>query len=228
MEADLANFLHYLYHDLEALTKSRSEQLSIGPKDYEAILAFLQPLKVKDQATYEHSLRVGWLASNLVEFMHLDPKVGFYSGLLHDVGKAMTRLPTLQKTDGWTPADAEEIKSHIIDGYRLLRDHFDFTAEVILWHHRFQPNRYPETFPEPLHEYSEGTRVMIPLFGRLLSLCDVFDALHRVNSRCDGVPLTGEKIKSLMLSHHSDQRVLIEEAYKRNIFTTTIIGGSHG
>jgi putative nucleotidyltransferase with HDIG domain len=220
------NFLHYLrpLPDLEARAFQRAAvYLKIPDDQYEAIKAFLQPLKVKDRDTYDHCLRVGLLASQLTEFMHPDPKVGFYAGTLHDVGKAMTRLSTLQKTTGWTPADTEEIKGHIVDGYRLLRDRFDFTAEVILWHHRFQPNKYPDAIPEPLHPYCEGTRIMIPLFGRLLSLCDVFDAMHRVNDKFEGVPLTGEKIKELLLKGNPDQRCLIEEAYKAGIFTTEIL-----
>jgi response regulator RpfG family c-di-GMP phosphodiesterase len=155
--------------------------------------------------------------------MHLDAKALLYAGLLHDVGKLQTKLSTLQKTEGWLPADTEEIKNHVVDGYRVLRDCFDFTAEIILWHHRFQPGRYPESLPQPLHDYSEGTRVMIPLFGRLLSLADVFDALHRVNDKHGLEPLTGEDIKAKMLACNPDQRVLIEEAYEAGIFTTVIV-----
>lgn len=220
------NFLNYLdpEPDLETRVTQRAEYLSVGSQRFAEIKAFLEPLKVKDRATYEHSLRVGLLASFLCKFMHLDPKAGLYSGLLHDVGKAQTKLSTLQKTEGWTPADTEEIKGHCLDGYRFLRDKFDFTAEIILWHHRFQPNKYPETIPEPLHNYCEGTRVMIPFFGRVLSLCDVFDAFHRINSQSAGVPLTGERIKELMLERNPDQRILIEEAYMAGIFTTNIMG----
>ena len=64
------------------------------------VLAFLQPLRAKDLATYEHSCRVGILATQIGEFAHLDPKALLYAGLLHDIGKAQTRLATLQKTEG--------------------------------------------------------------------------------------------------------------------------------
>lgn len=220
-------FLNYLdlEPDLETRVDQRVVELGIDPDAYAAIKAFMHLLKIKDRATYDHSLRVGLLASRLGEFMHLDPKPMCYGGLLHDIGKAQTRRATLQKTDGWTAEDAAELKNHVGDGHRLLRDHFDFTAEVIAWHHWFQPNRYPDQIPESLHDYSEGTRVMIPLFGRLLSLCDVFDALHRVNSRCEGKPYSGEQIREIFLTHNPDQRQLILEAYKAGIFTTWIASG---
>ena len=153
--------------------------------------------------------------------MHLDEKAALYAGLLHDLGKAQTNPATLKKTSGWTEEDAQEIRSHVMDGYRMIRGHFDFSAEVILWHHRFQPNSYPGETPIPLHDYSQGTKVMIPLFGRILALADHFDALHRVNSKFvkDEQPV-GDMIKKQMFGHNPDQRVLIEELYKAGILTT--------
>ncbi|OGZ66803.1 MAG: hypothetical protein A3C58_00920 [Candidatus Staskawiczbacteria bacterium RIFCSPHIGHO2_02_FULL_34_10] len=156
------------------------------------VFGFLQPLKAKDLPTYEHSLRVDLLASQIAKFVHLDPKALLYAGLLHDVGKAQTRLATLQKTDGWTEADTEEIMNHVMDGYRLIRDKFDFSTEIILWHHRFQPRGYPKEMSTLLHKYCEGTKVMIPWYGRMLCLADTFDAFHRVNDKHGDMPITGE------------------------------------
>jgi putative nucleotidyltransferase with HDIG domain len=222
----MAKFLDYLaqFPTLGRRIVTRFEYLEIEQERKTEVMAFLEPLRIKDSETYMHCLRVGILASTLYEFMRLDAKAGFYAGLLHDVGKQQIRLATLQKTDGWTPADSEAMKAHVMDGYRILRDHFDFTAEVIIWHHRFQPNKYPNRIPPPLHEYSEGTRVMIPLLGRLLSLADVFDALHRVNDKHGSEPMTGEVIKQKMLKYNPDQKAFIELAYKEEIFTTRIYG----
>ena len=182
--------------------------------------AFLSVLEVKDRSTYEHSVRVGLVASRIGELMYLDAKALLYAGLLHDVGKALTRLPTLQKTADWTPEDAEEMRRHVTDSFRLLAGVFDFSADVVLWHHRFQMNGYPETMPEPLHGYSEGTRVMIAFYGRLLALADCYDALHRVNSKFGAV--SGEGIREKMLQFNPDQRRLIEELYAAGVLTVAV------
>ncbi len=185
---------------------------------------FLEPLKLKDVLTYEHSLRVGLLTKNIGKFMHLDAKALFYAGLLHDIGKALTDPKTLKKTDVYSPADYKEIQHHVKHGYQLLRGYFDFTAEVVWWHHRFQPNKYPKNLPIGLHQYSEGTKVVIPMYGRILSLADCYDALHRVNNKFkEQVTLKGEWIKEKMLTFNPDQKVLISELYEAEIFTTNII-----
>lgn len=198
------------------------DETSIDPSKWEKIMAFLGPIRVKDLATYEHSIRVGLLTRAIADFMHLDGKVGLYAGLLHDIGKAQTKLSTLQKTSGWTEEDAQEIAGHVYDSYRLIRGCFDFTAEVILWHHRFQPKPYPNRIPDPLHGYSEGTKIMIPFFGRILSLADVFDALHRVNDKHGDKLPTGEEIKANMLKWNPDQRTLVTDLFEAEIFTTKI------
>jgi putative nucleotidyltransferase with HDIG domain len=208
----LADRLERSYRELELIQVQR-----------QGVEALLAPLRAKDQETYEHSIRVGLLARLIAHFVHLDDRPAFYAGLLHDVGKAQVRRDLLTKTAGWTAADSEEIKAHVLDGYRLVRDLFDFSAEIILWHHRFQPRAYPVELPLPLHDYGEGSRVMIAFFGRILALADCFDALHRVNERSGQVrTLSGEEIKAEMFRLHPDQRVLIKELYEADILTTKV------
>lgn len=188
------------------------------------VMSFIEILKIKDLETYNHSIRVGLLSKRIADFMHLSRRALLYAGLLHDIGKVQTRVELLQKTENWTAEDAEELNTHVMDGYRILRGHFDFSAEIILWHHRFQSRRYPEQMPEFLHNYSQGTKIMIPIFGRMLSLADTFDALHRVNSKFgEGQAITGEQIREKMLSFNKDQEVLIGELYDAGIFTTYIV-----
>jgi putative nucleotidyltransferase with HDIG domain len=189
----------------------------------EKIIIFLAPLKMKDLMTYEHSIRVGLLAVATARVMHLEDKALLYPGLLHDTGKTQTNSITLKKTEGWTDADTAEIKRHVMDGYRMIRGQFDFSAEVILWHHRFQSKGYPQRLPNPLHSYGRGTKMLIAMYGRILALVDCFDALHRVNDKHKGSPMTGKEIKDKMLELNPDQRFLINELYDAGVFTTHLV-----
>lgn len=206
------------------------DELQISSDEKEAFMIFLEPLRSKDPIThihYEHSIRVGLVARLIARFMHLDEKALFYAGLLHDVGKCQVRLGTLGKTEGWTEVDAEAIKQHVMDGYRFLRDRFDFTAEVIVLHHRFQVTGYPVELPPHLHKYSEGTKAMIMMYGRMLALADVYDALHRINDKfgvCQA--LSGDEIKTQMIQLNPDQCKLITNLYDAEIFTTIIISSA--
>ena len=216
------SFVNYLPPEpsLEELLKNAFVDLQITQRRRSQIRTFINVLKIKDLATYEHSIRVALLARSIAHFMHLSQKAMFYAGILHDIGKSQTNPATLKKTEGWTAEDSAEIESHVMDGYRLLRGHFDFSAEVILWHHRFQPTCYPAVVPELLHNHDEGTKVMIPFFGRLLALADQFDAMHRVNDRFGaGEVQIGEWIKDKMIERNPDQSVLVQQLYDAKIFT---------
>ena len=198
------------------------KELHATARDRKAIDAFLAPLRNKDAVTHEHylhSLRVGLLAERIGRFMHLDSKVLFYAGLLHDVGKCQTPLELLGKKGEWTKADAEAIRAHVMDSYRMIRDRFGFTAEIVLLHHIFQAFGYPAALPPFLREYSEGAKVMIRLCGYLLAIADVYDAYHRDDRRA-GRFRAGRAIKAGMRKHFVDQRKLIEDLYEAEILKT--------
>ncbi|MFA6525974.1 MAG: HD domain-containing protein [Candidatus Buchananbacteria bacterium] len=197
------------------------EETQVVERDQGEIFAFLQPLRIKHLPTFEHSLRVGLVSRSIAKAMHLSEKALLFPGLLHDVGKAQVELSTLSKTEGWTKKDTQRMHPHVMLGYRMVRDRFDFSAEVILWHHRFQFGGYPGGRMPLLHNYGLGTKVMIPFYGRLLALVDFYDALHRVNDHSGEVKgLTGEEIREQMLKHNQDQKQLIEALYGADVFTT--------
>lgn len=216
-------FQNYLEGDmaLEQRVQLAFDELGVKTDDRRDVFAFLEPLRIKHFPSFEHSLRVGLVSRSIAKTMHLLEKAMLFPGLLHDVGKAQVELSTLSKTEGWTKKDTQRMHPHVMLGYRLIRDRFDFSAEVILWHHRFQFGGYPGGHIPLLHDYSLGTKVMIPFHGRLLALADFYDALHRVNDHSGEVKgLTGEEIKEQMLKHNQDQQQLIEALYEANVFTT--------
>lgn len=209
---------------LEERLHQTFKELRFEKERQHAVLAFLELLKLKDPMTYEHSIRVGLLCRAIGQFMHFDQNALFYAGLLHDVGKSLVKSSTLKKVEAFDSNDYKEIMHHVKDGYRMLQGYFDFTAEIILWHHRFQPNKYPKNLPGKLHEYGDGTKVIIQMYGRIVSIADCFDALHRVNKKHkDHNSLNGEQIKEKMLEINPDQKVLIYDLYQADILTTTVI-----
>ncbi|MDO8523325.1 MAG: HD domain-containing protein [bacterium] len=209
--------------DLETSLEETFVELKIAKNDRNAIKAFLAPLKEKSPVTkfhYMHSIRVALLAKKIARFMHLDEKALFYAGLLHDLGKCQVTLETLGKTGPWDKTDYSEIKVHVTEGYKTLRGRFDLTAGIILWHHRFQKNPYPAKLPKKLHKYSAGTDLLIVEYGRILAIADVFDALHRANSKFgEARLLTGLEIKEKMLELNPDRKSLVADLYNTDILT---------
>ncbi len=171
-----ARFLHL---ELQSQNESLEEQVRERTSELEeAQLEILKRLSLaaeyRDDATGEHTWRVGYVAallaqelgwpSDQVELMQL-------AAPLHDLGKIAIPDRVLLKVGEFTVEDFEEMKPHITIGSKLLsgsRSPLLQLAEVIaLTHHE----RWDGT------GYMRLNREKIPLPGRIVTVADVFDAL---------------------------------------------------
>ena len=116
------------------------------------------------------------------------------AAMLHDVGKIAISDLILKKPDRLSEEEFEIIKSHTYLGARLFSDiHSDFeeaAAQVALNHHeRWDGTGYPghidplTGMPLASHQASDGRPLPkreneIPLFGRIVAVADVYDALR--------------------------------------------------
>ncbi|MBW1994533.1 MAG: HD domain-containing protein, partial [Deltaproteobacteria bacterium] len=115
------------------------------------------------------------------------------AAMLHDVGKVAISDVILKKPSPLTDEEYKIMKQHAVLGARLFwsrqSDLDDAAAEVALNHHeRWDGKGYPGyvdvTTGNPLPGYENrdgptpGKRGLeIPVFGRIVALADVFDAL---------------------------------------------------
>jgi putative two-component system response regulator len=146
---------------------------------FQARIEMLERLAVtaelRDDATGEHSYRVGMLASLLAHEFGCDDDTCFMieiAARLHDVGKIGVPDAILLKPDKLNSAEQEVMRSHATVGAELLsKSNIPQMkmAEEIARHH---------------HEWWDGTGYparlsgnAIPLAARITALADVFDAL---------------------------------------------------
>jgi putative nucleotidyltransferase with HDIG domain len=174
---------------------------------------YLSILKNRDLKTYEHSVRVGVLASKIAIYAAkpgISARMLLWAGLLHDIGKTLVPPGVLTKTANFTQEDYAAMEPHVQYGWDMLNNVHDWTAHIIVRHHQFGPHPYPAELP-PLPEYLKTKAEMITMAARLLAMADYYDALmHRANDRNGNKPLTPSQRREIYLRDNADQKELTE------------------
>ncbi|MCE9571064.1 MAG: HD-GYP domain-containing protein [Rhodocyclales bacterium] len=137
-------------------------------------LISLARLKTADDYTYMHSVAVCALMVALAGKLGLDEKQtreAGMSGLLHDLGKAMMPMEVLNKPGKLTDEEFRIIKSHPVEGHRLLKEGGTVGAvplDVCLHHHeKVDGSGYPDRLKDE----------QISMFAKMGAVCDVYDAI---------------------------------------------------
>ncbi|MGB4358846.1 MAG: HD-GYP domain-containing protein, partial [Rhodoferax sp.] len=137
-------------------------------------LISLARLKTADDYTYMHSVAVCALMVALARQLGLDQQQTHeagISGLLHDLGKALMPMELLNKPGKLTNEEFAIIKSHPVEGHRLLVEGGTagpILLDVCLHHHeRVDGSGYPERLKDE----------QISQFAKMGAICDVYDAI---------------------------------------------------
>ncbi len=153
--------------------KSLSEE-AMEISDYLDLEDTLKMTRDIDNYTYSHSLHVGILANKFGKWLHLnESRLSNLTtaALLHDIGKSKIKKEILNKPEPLTEEEYEEAKKHAQYGYQLFKKSNRFSKSImagILTHHeRYDGSGYPLGL--------KGKK--IPLFGRIIAICDTFDAV---------------------------------------------------
>ena len=138
------------------------------------VRAFNEAVSDYDESTAAHSGRVGDLVGEVAAQLDLDrPEqlLARHAGIIHDLGKLGIKPAILAKAGPLTPSERAEVQRHSAIGAEVLLDispDLTHLAEGVRSHHeRWDGTGYPDGLV--------GNQ--IPLFGRILAVADVYDAM---------------------------------------------------
>jgi putative nucleotidyltransferase with HDIG domain len=197
----------------EKLLDEAFENEGVAQNHRDDIKAYLQILKNRDQKTYEHSVRVGLLASKIALYAAtpgISARMMLWAGLLHDIGKTLVPPGVLTKTSNFTQEDYAAMEPHVKYGWDMLSNVHDWTAQIVVRHHQFGSHPYPAVLP-PLPDYLSAKADMIQTAARLLAMADYYDALmNRGNDKNGQKPLTPSQRREIYMKDNADMKWLAE------------------
>lgn len=137
------------------------------------IYALTAAIDAKDSYTFEHSCHVSSDAVLLATAIGLNSneiRTVKEAGLLHDIGKIGIPESILKKQGKLTQEEYEIMKTHVTNSIEMIHHlpNMDYVIPAVLAHHeRYDGKGYPRGLE------GEG----IPLLGRILAVCDSYDAI---------------------------------------------------
>lgn len=137
------------------------------------VVSLLLLLDSKDNYTYQHSVQVGMLSYYLAKWMHYgeeDAERICKAGFLHDIGKSRIHKSILLKPGQLTSSEFEEMKSHTVIGYEIIRSSYsdNWLAMAALQHHeRLDGSGYP---------YGAAEQEIHPT-ARIIAVADVYSSM---------------------------------------------------
>ncbi len=139
----------------------------------DVVRALVNAVDARDPYTCGHSERVALFSRRLATLSGQTPETChriYLTGLLHDVGKIAVPDDVLQKPAKLTPEERAIIETHTDAGWRVLHQLEalrDVLVGVLYHHENYDGTGYPDKL------VGEN----IPIDGRILAVCDAFDAM---------------------------------------------------
>lgn len=140
----------------------------------ESIQAIARTVDAKDENTSQHCNRVAeisLLIGQQLGFSKEDCDNLYQAAIVHDIGKIGIADAILNKASRLTDEEYAIMKTHVVRGAKILQDFtlVDHIIEGVRYHHE----RYDGK------GYVEGLKgEEIPLFARIISVADAFDAMR--------------------------------------------------
>lgn len=174
----------------------RQKTAELRGSHIETIFALARVVEFKDKDTAGHIARIAHLSQAMADILGMAPGYAeslFYASAMHDIGKVVVPTSILLKAGPLTPEEMTHVKRHPMAGAEVLGSlsgspFLAMGAEIAASHHEcWDGSGYPAALA--------GEK--IPLSGRIVLLCDRYDALR--SQRPHKPPLSHEETVRILL-----------------------------
>lgn len=159
----------------------------------------LKELKNFDEYLYNHSVNVGVLvavfAKKLGQFKSDETKNMVLGAYLHDIGEQKLDKQLINKKGKLDISELKKMRRHPQLGYEILKKNKNIDPVVlqsVLFHHEKFNNR----------GYFQLPYENLPVYPKILSICDIFDALTSVRPFRSEPFNTSNAMKAILNSNH--------------------------
>jgi putative two-component system response regulator len=182
--------------DLGRMYRERNDALKeVVSAHHDALFRLALAADFKDDDTGIHIVRIGFLAEALALAVGQSrpwAEMLRKAAPMHDIGKIGIPDAVLKKPGGFTTEERLVMNRHPHIGADILGQSriplFQLAAEVALTHHeRYDGRGYP----------TQAVGEAIALSGRIVAVCDFFDALTM--DRCYRPAMPDEKVRAMLL-----------------------------
>jgi HD-GYP domain-containing protein (c-di-GMP phosphodiesterase class II) len=207
--------------DLNVFELSDNSKIAQSDADFadwtfDSVKSILETLRIVDESTYLHCLRVGEACRRLARDLGLNQiqqRSAHFAGMLHDIGKMGISSDILNKPSRLTNPEFEIMKNHSCLSEAIIRplSRQNKFIELILsgvrgHHERIDGSGYPDRL--------EGDA--IPLYSRIILVSDTYDAMKNNRSyrngldnesiyselkRCAGTQFDFQIVKTFLQAH---------------------------
>ena len=158
---------------LDALVRARTS--AVKETQLEIIYRLSRAAEYRDNETGQHILRISHFCRSIAAEMDCDEETCeliFHASPMHDIGKIGIPDHILLKSGSLTQDEWTVMQNHTVMGAKILSGHKALLLQmgqlIALTHHEKWDG---SGYPQGLAEYE------IPFGGRIVAICDVFDAL---------------------------------------------------
>jgi len=138
-----------------------------------SLFDMLHNMRQYDDMTYMHCMNVSLIcniSARWLGYAKEDIEKLTLCGLLHDIGKIMVPENIMNKPDKLTPAEYNIVKTHTLQGYKILKD-LDIDNDIkecaLMHHERCDGSGYPLGLPSD----------RINPYAKIVAIADVYDAM---------------------------------------------------